>query len=209
MSCEGIGKSFGELAKQIDEVSAQIDDAVDKTVDSIASELGINALKAKFALMQGEIEAAFQNEFPNLDSFFAELKSGIPFATELGDIIKVISQAQLASDKIQEMKDKYGDKDNNINEILRDPAGFIETLGGDLESLCESMPNYQKAKDGSIKVTSAKFNFTDGASIDLEEILKEGLSPTIKNIEDVIKNLRFEIVPKVTTLNKDTDSAYS
>ena len=108
MSCEGIGKSFGELAKQIDEVSAQIDDAVDKTVDSIASELGINALKAKFALMQGEIEAAFQNEFPNLDSFFAELKSGIPFATELGDIIKVISQAQLAADKIQEMKDKYG-----------------------------------------------------------------------------------------------------
>jgi|TARA_B110000902_G_scaffold64977_1_gene77201 hypothetical protein len=208
MSCEGIGKSFGELAKQIDEVSAQIDDAVDKTVDSIASELGINALKAKFALMQGEIEAAFQNEFPNLDSFFAELKSGIPFATELGDIIKVISQAQLAADKIQEMKDKYGDKDNNINEILRDPAGFIETLGGDLESLCESMPNYQKAKDGSIKVTSAKFNFPDKASIDIEEIMNEGLSPTIKNIEDVIKNLRFEIVPKVTTLNKDLASPY-
>ena len=209
MSCEGIGKSFGELAKQIDEVSAQIDDAVDKTVDSIASELGINALKAKFALMQGEIEAAFQNEFPNLDSLFAELKSGIPFATELGDIIKVISQAQLAADKIQEMKDKYGDKDNNINEILRDPAGFIETLGGDLESLCESMPNYQKAKDGSIKVTSAKFNLPDGAVIDIEEILNEGLSPTIKNIEDAIKNLRFEIVPKVTTLNKDTTSAFS
>ena len=165
-------------------------------------------MKAKFALMQGEIEAAFQNEFPNLDSFFAELKSGIPFATELGDIIKVISQAQLAADKIQEMKDKYGDKDNNINEILRDPAGFIETLGGDLESLCESMPNYQKAKDGSIKVTSAKFNLPDGAIIDIEEILNEGLSPTIKNIEDAIKNLRFEIVPKVTTLNKDLASPY-
>ena len=104
-------------------------------------------------------------------------------------------------------KDKYGDKNNTINEILRDPAGFFDTLGGDLESLCEAMPNFEKAKDGKIKVTSAKFS-QDAGEVDLEEIKNEGFSPTIKRLKDFLKNLRLEVVPKESTVDKDTKNQF-
>ena len=76
MSCKGIGKAFGEIADKIDQLQDQIDLAVDTTVDAIASELGINFLKAKFLAMQGEFEALFQEEFGNLENFLKQLRDG-------------------------------------------------------------------------------------------------------------------------------------
>ena len=207
MSCKGIGKAFGDIADKIDQLQDQIDSVVDTTVDAIASELGIRGLQAKFLAMQGEFEALFQKEFGNLENFLKQLRDGIPFADELGDLIALAAQVEMFAAKAKELEDKYGDKNNTINEILRDPAGFFDSLGSDLESLCEAMPNFEKAKDGTIKVTSAKFNL-DAGEIDAEEIINEGVSPTIERLKDFLKNLRLEVVPKESTVDKDTKNQF-
>lgn len=206
MSCKGIGKAFTELAGGIDEISAKFDLAIDNLVDGVADSVGLTAAKLKFDLMLVEIEAAFQKEFPNLDSFFEQLKEGIPLSQELETIMNLGAQSVAALDKINELKAKYG-SDSVVDDILNDPAGFVEGLGGDLEALCEAMPNYEKAKDGTIKVKAAKFNF-DGAEIDVEEILSEGLSPTIRRLKDSLKNLTVTF-ESASVMDKDLANPYS
>ena len=206
MSCKGIGKAFTELAGGIDEISAKFDLAIDNLVDGVADSVGLTAAKLKFDLMLAEIEAAFQKEFPNLDSFFEQLKEGIPLSQELETIMNLGAQSVAALDKINELKAKYG-SDSVVDDILNDPAGFVESLGGDLEALCEAMPNYEKAKDGTIKVKAAKFNF-DGAEIDVEEILSEGLSPTIRRLKDSLKNLTVTF-ESASVMDKDLANPYS
>ena len=206
MSCKGIGKAFTELAGGIDEISAKFDLAIDNLVDGVADSVGLTAAKLKFDLMLIEIEAAFQKEFPNLESFFEQLKEGIPLSQELETIMNLGAQSVAALDKINELKAKYG-SDSVVDDILNDPAGFIEGLGGDLEALCEAMPNYEKAKDGTIKVKAAKFNF-DGAEIDVEEILSEGLSPTIRRLKDSLKNLTVTF-ESASVMDKDLANPYS
>tara|TARA_B100001113_G_scaffold82700_1_gene65739 strand:- start:7892 stop:8518 length:627 start_codon:yes stop_codon:yes gene_type:complete len=208
MSCKGIGKAFGEIADKIDQLQDQIDLAVDTTVDAIASELGINFLKAKFLAMQGEFEALFQEEFGNLENFLKQLRDGIPFADELGDLVALAAQTERFIAKAKEIEEKYGDKNNTINNIMRDPVGFFDSLGSDLESLCEAMPNFEKAKNGKIKVTSAKFNL-DAGEIDAEELINEGVSPTIERLKDFLKNLRLEVVQKESKVDKDTKNAFA
>ena len=206
MSCKGIGKAFTELAGGIDEISAKFDLAIDNLVDGVADSVGLTAAKLKFDLMLVEIEAAFQKEFPNLESFFEQLKEGIPLSQELETIMNLGAQSVAALDKINELKAKYG-SDSIVDDILNDPAGFVESLGGDLEALCEAMPNYEKAKDGTIKVKAAKFNF-DGAEIDVEEILSEGLSPTIRRLKDSLKNLTVTF-ESASVMDKDLANPYS
>ena len=206
MSCKGIGKAFTELAGGIDEISAKFDLAIDNLVDGVADSVGLTAAKLKFDLMLAEIEAAFQKEFPNLESFFEQLKEGIPLSQELETIMNLGAQSVAALDKINELKAKYG-SDSVVDDILNDPAGFVEGLGGDLEALCEAMPNYEKAKDGTIKVKAAKFNF-DGAEIDVEEILSEGLSPTIRRLKDSLKNLTVTF-ESASVMDKDLANPYS
>ena len=206
MSCKGIGKAFTELAGGIDEISAKFDTVIDELADGVADSIGLTAAKIKFDLMLVEIEAAFQKEFPNLESFFEQLKEGIPLSEELQTIMNLGAQGVAALDKINELKAKYG-SDSIVDDILNDPAGFVESLGGDLEALCEAMPNYEKAKDGTIKVKAAKFNF-DGAEIDVEEILSEGLSPTIRRLKDSLKNLTVTF-ESASVMDKDLANPYS
>ena len=206
MSCKGIGKAFTELAGGIDEISAKFDTVIDELADGVADSIGLTAAKIKFDLMLVEIEAAFQKEFPNLESFFEQLKEGIPLSQELETIMNLGAQSVAALDKINELKAKYG-SDSVVDDILNDPAGFVESLGGDLEALCEAMPNYEKAKDGTIKVKAAKFNF-DGAEIDVEEILSEGLSPTIRRLKDSLKNLTVTF-ESASVMDKDLANPYS
>lgn len=206
MSCKGIGKAFSELAGGIDEISAKFDTVIDELADGVADSIGLTAAKVKFDLMLVEIEAAFQKEFPNLESFFEQLKEGIPLSQELETIMNLGAQSVAALDKINELKAKYG-SDSVVDDILNDPAGFVEGLGGDLEALCEAMPNYEKAKDGTIKVKAAKFNF-DGAEIDVEEILSEGLSPTIRRLKDSLKNLTVTF-ESASVMDKDLANPYS
>ena len=206
MSCKGIGKAFSELAGGIDEISAKFDTVIDELADGVADSIGLTAAKIKFDLMLVEIEAAFQKEFPNLESFFEQLKEGIPLSEELQTIMNLGAQGVAALDKINELKAKYG-SDSIVDDILNDPAGFVESLGGDLEALCEAMPNYEKAKDGSIKVTAAKFQL-EGGEIDFEEILNEGFSPTFERIKDSLKNIRLSVEPKESTVDKDLASPY-
>tara|TARA_B100000945_G_scaffold317805_1_gene321356 strand:- start:3370 stop:3996 length:627 start_codon:yes stop_codon:yes gene_type:complete len=203
MSCKGIGKAFGDIADTIDNASKVLSEGIDEFADGLANDIGVALNKIKFIQDFKELEEKFKEEFGDLQGLIESLKEGIPFADELGDLIALAAQVERFAAKAKELEDKYGDKNNTINEILRDPAGFFDSLGGDLESLCEAMPNFEKAKDGKIKVTSAKFS-QDAGEVDLEEIKNEGFSPTIKRLKDFLKNLRLEVVPKESTVDKDT-----
>ena len=207
MSCKGIGEAFSELAGGIDEISEKLDTAIDELVDGVADGIGLTAAKVKFDAMLIEIEAAFRKEFPGLEDFFEQLKEGIPLSEELQTIMNLGAQTAAAVEKIKELKEKYG-SDSVVDDILNDPAGFVDSLGGDLEALCEAMPNYEKAKDGSIKVKAAKFNF-DGAELDVQEIANEGLSPTIRRIKESLKNLTVTFESASTTVNKDLANPFT
>ncbi len=207
MSCKGIGAQFGEIADKIDQLQDRIDQVVDTTVDAIASELGIRGLQAKFLAMQGEFEALFQKEFGNLENFLDQLKDGIPFSEDIQNLMALGAQTVEFVNKLEDLKDKYGN-DSAVEDILRDPAGFLDTLGADLEKLCEALPNFEKGKDGKIKVTAAKFNL-DAGEIDAEELLNEGVSPLIKRIKEALRRMTrtFE-EDKVSSLNKATDTNF-
>lgn len=202
MSCKGIGKAFGDIADTIDNASKVLSEGIDELADGLANDIGVALNKVKFIQDFKELEEKFKEEFGDLQGLIESLKEGIPFADELGDLLALAAQVERFAAKAKELEDKYGDKNNTINEILRDPAGFFDSLGTDLESLCEAMPNFEKAKDGKIKVTSAKFS-QDAGQVDLEEIKNEGFSPTIKRLKDFLKNLRLEVVPKESTVDKD------
>ena len=202
MSCKGIGKAFGDIADTIDNASKVLSEGIDEFADGLANDIGVALNKIKFIKDFKELEEKFKEEFGDLQGLIESLKEGIPFADELGDLLALAAQVERFAAKAKELEDKYGDKNNTINEILRDPAGFFDSLGTDLESLCEAMPNFEKAKDGKIKVTSAKFS-QDAGQVDLEEIKNEGFSPTIKRLKDFLKNLRLEVVPKESTVDKD------
>ena len=207
MSCKGVGKAFGDIADTIDNASKVLSEGIDEFADGLANDIGVALNKIKFIQDFKELEEKFKEEFGDLQGLIESLKEGIPFADELGDLIALAAQVERFAAKAKELEDKYGDKNNTINEILRDPAGFFDSLGGDLESLCEAMPNFEKAKDGKIKVTSAKFS-QDAGQVDLEEIGNEGFSPTIKRLKDFLKNLRLEVVPKESTVDKDTKNQF-
>ena len=207
MSCKGIGKAFGDIADTIDNASKVLSEGIDEFADGLANDIGVALNKIKFIQDFKELEEKFKEEFGDLQGLIESLKEGIPFADELGDLIALAAQVERFAAKAKELEDKYGDKNNTINEILRDPAGFFDSLGGDLESLCEAMPNFEKAKDGKIKVTSAKFS-QDAGQVDLEEIGNEGFSPTIKRLKDFLKNLRLEVVPKESTVDNDTKNQF-
>ena len=207
MSCKGIGKAFGDIADTIDNASKVLSEGIDEFADGLANDIGVALNKIKFIKDFKELEEKFKEEFGDLQGLIESLKEGIPFADELGDLIALAAQVERFAAKAKELEDKYGDKNNTINEILRDPAGFFDSLGSDLESLCEAMPNFEKAKDGKIKVTSAKFS-QDAGQVDLEEIGNEGFSPTIKRLKDFLKNLRLEVVPKESTVDKDTKNQF-
>ena len=202
MSFKGIGKAFGDIADTIDNASKVLSEGIDELADGLANDIGVALNKVKFIKDFKELEEKFKEEFGDLQGLIESLKEGIPFADELGDLLALAAQVERFAAKAKELEDKYGDKNNTINEILRDPAGFFDSLGTDLESLCEAMPNFEKAKDGKIKVTSAKFS-QDAGQVDLEEIKNEGFSPTIKRLKDFLKNLRLEVVPKESTVDKD------
>lgn len=205
MSCKGVGKAFGDIADTIDGASKKLSEGIDNFADGLANDIGVALNKIKFIKDFKELEEKFKEEFGDLQGLIESLKEGIPFAEELGDLVALAAQVEQFAAKAKELEDKYGDKNNTINEILRDPAGFFDSLGGDLESLCEAMPNFEKAKDGKIKVTSAKFS-QDAGEVDLEEIQNEGFSPTIKRLKDFLKNLRLEVVPKESKVDKDLNS---
>ena len=207
MSCKGIGKAFGDIADTIDNASKALSEGIDEFADGLANDIGVALNKIKFIKDFKELEEKFKEEFGDLQGLIESLKEGIPFADELGDLLALAAQVERFAAKAKELEDKYGDKNNTINEILRDPAGFFDSLGSDLESLCEAMPNFEKAKDGKIKVTSAKFS-QDAGQVDLEEIKNEGFSPTIKRLKDFLKNLRLEVVPKESTVDKDTKNQF-
>ena len=113
------------------------------------------------------------------------------FTDDLKTLAKVGLQTAAFISKVDEMKDKYGGSSGSIDEILDDPGAFLTELGRDIESLCAAFPNYEKAKNGSVKL-----RMPPGAldfEISFREIISEGISPTLKRIEESLKEAAYSI----------------
>lgn len=212
MSCKGIGEEFGKLADEIDKLSEEFDALIDKTTDKITGALGLPALEAKMLAEYASLKALLQGEFPSINTILDDLtKNGIPFAQELEVVLNLASDGQNFVNEVERLKQKYGDEDDVINGILDDPSGFLRDLGGDLENLCESVPSIEKAKNGEKQLTVNAQSF-DGL-LDLEEIISEGLSPSIDRLKDVLSDPSnfIRIVPGEadSKITNEVDSVYS
>ena len=212
MSCKGIGEEFGKLADEIDKLSEEFDALIDKTTDKITGALGLPALEAKMLAEYASLKALLQGEFPSINTILDDLtKNGIPFAQELELVLNLANDGQNFVNEVERLKQKYGDEDDVINGILDDPAGFLRDLGGDLENLCESVPSIEKAKNGEKQLTVNAQSF-DGL-LDLEEIISEGLSPSIDRLKDVFSDPSnfITIVPGEadSKITNEVDSVYS
>lgn len=212
MSCKGIGEEFGKLADEIDKLSEEFDALIDKTTDKITGALGLPALEAKMLAEYASLKALLQGEFPSINTILDDLtKNGIPFAQELEVVLNLAADGQNFVNEVERLKQKYGDEDDVINGILDDPSGFLRDLGGDLENLCESVPSIEKAKNGEKQLTVNAQSF-DGL-LDLEEIISEGLSPSIDRLKDVLSDPSnfIRIVPGEadSKITNEVDSVYS
>lgn len=212
MSCKGIGEEFGKLADEIDKLSEEFDALIDKTTDKITGALGLPALEAKMLAEYASLKSLLQGEFPSINTILDDLtKNGIPFAQELEVVLNLAADGQNFVNEVERLKQKYGDEDDVINGILDDPSGFLRDLGGDLDNLCESVPSIEKAKNGEKQLTVNAQSF-DGL-LDLEEIISEGLSPSIDRLKDVLSDPSnfIRIVPGEadSKITNEVDSVYS
>ena len=187
--CSGIGEQFAEIAEQIDGLSDKFDALVDKFVDKITNTLGLPAVEAKFRAEYALLQAAMKKDFQSISGILDGLDGG--FTDDLKTLAKVGLQTAAFISKVDEMKDKYGGSSGSIDEILDDPGAFLTELGRDIESLCAAFPNYEKAKNGSVKL-----RMPPGAldfEISFREIISEGISPTLKRIEESLKEAAYSI----------------
>ena len=187
--CSGLGEQFAEIAGQIDDLSDKFDSLVDKLVDKITNALGLPAVEAKFRAEYALLQAAMKKDFQSISGVLDGLDGG--FTDDLKTLAKVGLQTAAFINKVDEMKDKYGGSSGSIDEILDDPGAFLTELGRDIESLCAAFPNYEKAKNGSVKL-----RMPPGAldfEISFREIISEGISPTLKRIEGSLKEAAYGV----------------
>ena len=187
--CSGLGEQFAEIAEQIDGLSDKFDALVDKFVDKITNVLGLPAVEAKFRAEYALLQAAMKKDFQAIGDVLGGVDGG--FSDDLKTLANLGIQTAQFIDKVDQMKDKYGGSSGSIDEILDDPGAFLTNLGRDIESLCAAFPNYEKAKNGSVKL-----RMPPGAldfEISLREIISEGVSPTLKRIEESLKEAAYSI----------------
>lgn len=195
--CNQVGEFFEEIAAQIDELTDKFDAIVDVFVDKIANTFGIPAVIVRWAVDYVLIKLGIKKDFQPAEVFKgAGGGPGGPagsqsFPNEIEALYALGAQSIAFLREQERLKRKYGNLDPKIDDILDDPAKFVRELGGDFERLCNMIPNWEKAKNGGLKVTVAKHGL--GFPIDLIEILEEGISPFIKRLEKFLLGLEFQI----------------
>ena len=182
-NCSGLGDKFKELADTIDELSDAFDELVDKLTDKITNALALPAIEIKWKAEYALLMAGMRKDFAAITDYFAG--ANLPFSDDLKNLAALGVETFEFVQEVNRLKDKYGNESAMIDEILDDPAGFINGLAGDIDKLCAAMPSFEKGKDGKLKVR------INPSALDLEisirEIIQEGASPTLKRIEDALK----------------------
>lgn len=187
--CSGLGEEFAEIAEKIDGLSDKFDALIDKFVDKITNVIGLPAVEVKFRAEYALLMAAMKKDFQAIGDVLGGLDMG--FTDDLKDLAKLGIATYDFINKAEQMKKKYGNASSSIDEILDDPGAFLTNLGRDIETLCAAFPNYEKAKNGSVKL-----RMPPGAldfEISLREIISEGISPTLKKIEESLKEAAYSI----------------
>ena len=214
--CDAIGEFFEELADKIDELRDKFDELIDKFVDKTSNALGIPAVLVRwvvdYALIKIGIRRDFQTEevFKTVAGIGSAGPGGPPgggpsFADELRALYQLGLDTQAFAIEVERMKRKWGGFEPDIDTILNDPSRYIRNLGSDLERLCNMIPNWEAAKNGSAKVTVSAFGL--GFPITLIEILEEAPSPWITRVLDILGILEFSGLEAHQHYDKITDEA--
>lgn len=221
--CDAIGEFFEELADKIDELKDKFDELIDKFVDKTSNVLGIPAVLVRwvvdYALIRIGIRRDFQSEsvFRTAAGIFTgssgsgssggapPIGGGPSFIDELRALYQLGLDTQAFAIEVERIKRRWGGFDPDIDTILNDPSRYIRNLGSDLERLCNLIPNWETAKNGSAKVTSPSFGL--GFPIDLIEILEEGPSPWITRLLDITGILEFSGLEAHQHYDKITDES--
>lgn len=182
-NCTGLGDKFKELADTVDELSDTFDELVDTLTDKITNALALPAIEIKWKAEYALLMAGMRKDFAAITDYFAN--ANLPFSDDLKNLAALGVETYEFVQEVNRLKDKYGNESAMIDEILDDPAAFINGLAGDIDKLCAAMPSFEKGKDGKLKVR------INPSALDLEisirEIIQEGVSPTLKRIEDALK----------------------
>jgi len=190
--CDAIGEQFQELSDKIDELSDKFDAIVDKLTDKICNFFGVAAVEVKFKVEYALLLASIRKDLPSTTALLDSLRKQLPFGDELNGLIAFGYDTFQYYQKIQQLKNKYGNSDAVIDAILDDPKGFLQGLGGDLAGLCKELPQWEDSKTAQIKIRVAEFGL-EGPEIDIKEIIMEGASPFVSRIEEILAKLGFSI----------------
>jgi len=184
--------ALGELADQLDTAFKAVDDkikAVQNKINSIPK-----MIDAELSAELSKIKKFLKEEFriPSLD----DLKAALP--EELKAAIQTAKDAAAFAAEVEALADKYKDAPT---ELLKDPArisDMLRDLEGDLNRLCDIVPNFKKNKDGETELRgrgNTKIVANMNLNVKLESLLTgQGRRAAVRNLGDVLKNVRVEYV---------------
>lgn len=192
--CNEIGEFFDEIADKIDELHEKFDQLVDVFIDKTSSITGIPATYVRIVVEYVINKLLRRKDMQPNEVFQKAQEDNQSFPAELKQLAGMVQQTIEFNQEVNRMKQKYGNVQRSISQILSSPENaskFIRDLGTNLENLCNMIPNWEKAKNGQIKITVDKWGL--GFPIDLKEILEEGISPILKEFWEALMGIEFKI----------------
>lgn len=196
--------ALGELADQLDTAFKVIDDKIKVVQNKINSIPGM--IDKELAEKILEIKQFLQEEFriPSLDDFDLALPE------ELKKVIQIAGEGIALASEVEKLADKYKDAPT---DLLKDPtklADMLRDLEGDLNRLCDLVPNFKKNKDGETELRgrgNTKIVANMNLNVRLESLLTpQGRRAARRNLRDVFKNIRIEFVDEEGSGNIPTSS---
>jgi hypothetical protein len=184
--------ALGELAEQLDTAFQKLDDQIKKVQNKINSIPKM--VDAELAAELEKVKKFLKEEFriPSLE----DLKVALP--EELKTAIQTAKDAAAFASEVEKLADKYKDAPT---ELLKDPAkitDMLRDLQGDLNRLCDLVPNFKKNKDGETELRgrgNTKISANMKLGVKLESLVtRQGRRAARRNLKDVLKNVRIEYV---------------
>ena len=196
--------ALGELADQLDTAFKAIDDKIKVVQNKINSIPGM--IDAELAAQIDKVKKFLKEEFriPSLD----DLDLALP--EELKKAIQIAQSAAAFATEVEALADKYKDAPT---DLLKDPtkiSDMLRDLEGDLNRLCDIVPNFKKNKDGETELRgrgNTKIVANMNLNVKLESLITpQGRRAAKRNLRDVLKNIRIEYVDEEGSRNIPTSS---
>ena len=196
--------ALGELAEQLDTAFKAVDDKI-KVVQNKINSIP-KMIDAELAAQIAKVKKFLKEEFriPSLD----DLDLALP--EELKNAIQFAKDAAAFATEVEALADKYKDAPT---DLLKDPtkiSDMLRDLEGDLNRLCDIVPNFKKNKDGETELRgrgNTKIVANMNLNVKLESLITpQGRRAAKRNLRDVFKNIRIEYVDEEGSGNIPTSS---